>query len=492
MSIKFIQLPPCPLEAFLNDSDTSFDVAGFIYNDRTTPVAIADIGDICYATIEPRTDRAELISFTIDSVTAGGVATITAVRGLSQKSPYGTGGAAFEHQGGVNLVISNNPGLFNKLAAKANNEAITGNWTVPTPASPTSIVNKTYADTLDGETVKKTGDQTIAGIKTFTSSPVIPAPVDPLQAVTKKYVDDLGGVGAPNASETTKGIVEIATDAEMASGAVLGTTGAALVPSPSQINQSYTATAGEDINKGQPLSVGDGLDTSKLVSIEETTGGTENDDVTTTEWAAQKVVIPIGLKVTSISFYSDTAQSQTAYYAIRSTLTGANLTTGSALSGSTSGIAWRTVSVTDYTLIEGNTYYILYYSSNDHTLRGVNGDNYSDGEAYISTDSGASWVTHPTIADWSLILYGARTQVGRLYLSSADTYTNFAGFATEDVSKGDSVASNTAKYIKGLFNVLALTAGQKYYFSATEGDMDTSGSDLIGIATSTDDLLRLG
>ena len=93
MSIKFIQLPPALLTAILNDSDTSFDVAGFLLNDGITPVDPTDIGDICYATLEPRTERAELISFTIDSVTAAGVATLTAVRGLSQISPYGTGGA---------------------------------------------------------------------------------------------------------------------------------------------------------------------------------------------------------------------------------------------------------------------------------------------------------------------------------------------------------------------------------------------------------------
>lgn len=35
-----------------------------------------------------------------------------------------------------------------------------------------------------------TGNQTIAGIKTFSSSPIVPAPTTDLQAATKKYVDD--------------------------------------------------------------------------------------------------------------------------------------------------------------------------------------------------------------------------------------------------------------------------------------------------------------
>ena len=146
MSIKFIQLQALPLEAFLNSSDTSFDVAGFLYNDRITKVAPADIGDICYATLEPRTEREELISFTIDSVTSAGVATITAVRGLSQKSPYAGGGATFDHQAGSNLVISNNPGLFNKLAAKANDEVITGAYEFPAPTKDASPVTKQYLE----------------------------------------------------------------------------------------------------------------------------------------------------------------------------------------------------------------------------------------------------------------------------------------------------------------------------------------------------------
>lgn len=183
--IKFIQLPVCSLSAFLNNSDTSFDVAGFLLNDGTTAVDPTDIGDICYATIEPRTVREELVSFTIDSVTAGGVATLTVTRGLSQIYPYGTGGATFEHQSGSNFVISNNPGLLNKFAVKENDEAITGDWTVPTPAGANSVTPKTYVDTLDGANVKKTGNQTIAGVKTFTSPLTIPDGVADTDAVSK-------------------------------------------------------------------------------------------------------------------------------------------------------------------------------------------------------------------------------------------------------------------------------------------------------------------
>jgi uncharacterized protein YbcV (DUF1398 family) len=52
---------------------------------------------------------------------------------------------------------------------------------------------ETEADTIfaeNAEVVKLTGNQSIDGIKTFTSSPVIPTPTTNFQASTKKYVDD--------------------------------------------------------------------------------------------------------------------------------------------------------------------------------------------------------------------------------------------------------------------------------------------------------------
>jgi len=44
--------------------------------------------------------------------------------------------------------------------------------------------------------VSKTGNETVAGVKTFSSSPIIPAPTTDLQAATKKYVDDNAGGGS--------------------------------------------------------------------------------------------------------------------------------------------------------------------------------------------------------------------------------------------------------------------------------------------------------
>ncbi len=61
---------------------------------------------------------------------------------------------------------------------------------------------ETAADVTDATNVAaagavlNTGNETVAGVKTFSSSPVVPTPTTDMQASTKKYVDDSAG-GAP-------------------------------------------------------------------------------------------------------------------------------------------------------------------------------------------------------------------------------------------------------------------------------------------------------
>ena len=48
-----------------------------------------------------------------------------------------------------------------------------------------------YVNNLDNGNVKTTGNQTIEGINTFTSSPIVPTPTAVNQAVNKQYVDNV-------------------------------------------------------------------------------------------------------------------------------------------------------------------------------------------------------------------------------------------------------------------------------------------------------------
>ena len=58
-------------------------------------------------------------------------------------------------------------------------------------ALPTNATNWTIYDpsSLDSKFVKTTGNETIAGVKTFSSRPIVPTPTTNTQAVNKTYVD---------------------------------------------------------------------------------------------------------------------------------------------------------------------------------------------------------------------------------------------------------------------------------------------------------------
>lgn len=112
---------------------------------------------------------------------------------------------------------------------------LSGNATAATPTLPGHLVTKAYADALvaggapdattsskgivqlagdlagtaalptvpalsskadDSAVVKLTGNQTVAGVKTFSSSPVVPSPAAATDAAPKRYTDAMVGLGA--------------------------------------------------------------------------------------------------------------------------------------------------------------------------------------------------------------------------------------------------------------------------------------------------------
>lgn len=68
---------------------------------------------------------------------------------------------------------------------------------------PSQKAVKTYADARKAECVALTGDQTVAGVKTFTSIPVLPAsnPTTDNQAARKAYVDGLDAANVKMSGE---------------------------------------------------------------------------------------------------------------------------------------------------------------------------------------------------------------------------------------------------------------------------------------------------
>ncbi len=177
-------------------------------------LTMTDFGAIGFATIEPGNGtQEEQISFTGVTQNANGTATLTGVSSVLFISPYtASGGLAKTHPGSAVLIISNTSGYYNKFAALANDETITGLWTFPTGASYPTI------------------------------GTVYSAPSSDLEIATKKYVDDVAISGAPDATLTVKGIVEIATTAEIDAGTATGGTGASIVVRPDQLVLSIYGT----------------------------------------------------------------------------------------------------------------------------------------------------------------------------------------------------------------------------------------------------------
>jgi len=78
-----------------------------------------------------------------------------------------------------------------RLAAAAAGDGLTGGaGSALAVGAGSGISVAADAVAVDSTVVRTTGDQTLAGIKTFSSSPVVPTPTTDMQASTKKYVDD--------------------------------------------------------------------------------------------------------------------------------------------------------------------------------------------------------------------------------------------------------------------------------------------------------------
>lgn len=185
MSTKYVQSKSATLQSAISDTDTSITIVDFL-DLSGNPIVQADIGTTGFGTLGPNTEKEEAISFTIDS-NAAGVAVLTVTRGLLGKQPYGTGGTAFAHNAGTEFILSNNPDLLNKLTAKDNDEVVTGGWRFP--ATPTHDQNPVPKKYLEDNAVMKTGAQTVAGVKTFSSQPVVPTATEPGSPIRKDTFD---------------------------------------------------------------------------------------------------------------------------------------------------------------------------------------------------------------------------------------------------------------------------------------------------------------
>lgn len=209
-----------------------------------------------FLTLDKNNSKKEYIKCTLTGTA------LTSIQSISRQGAL-TSGCVREHRVGANVIISD----FASLSKM--NDVLTGvtSFDSATPlgydgeASITTdnqFATKKYVNdednaidtviaTLDAQNVKITGNQTVAGVKTFSSSPIVPTPTTDYQVATKKYADDLSFAGVNNASDIAKGIVQEATQSEVNTGTATGSTGARLYVNPSFLPSStLLASDGSD------------------------------------------------------------------------------------------------------------------------------------------------------------------------------------------------------------------------------------------------------
>lgn len=229
MAQKFLQVQPSKLSGSgINATTTSIVVQSF-KDPQGSNITTADIGDALYFTLEPNTVREEVCSATTITQNADGTATVSGVtRNLDYKSPYTQiSSTGFSHSGGSLLVVSNNPQLYDDMSSNANNENITGTWT------------------FDADAYPKVDDQS-------------KFPTDNAEFSTKAYADSLAIAGAPDGSETQKGLHEVGTQSEVESGAAdgSGNTSAPLAVTAAKHLETWDRVVTTDYEYNNTISVG--------------------------------------------------------------------------------------------------------------------------------------------------------------------------------------------------------------------------------------------
>lgn len=136
------------------------------------------------------------------------------------------------HRRGASVKITDSPLLLimartlngqdslpNKLYYSGTNTFSSSTELISKGYADTEIASTTsYATTLDAQNVKITGDQTIAGVKTFSSSPIVPTPTTNFQAATKAYADGLVIAGGVVAENLVTGIQRVASSTQITTG----------------------------------------------------------------------------------------------------------------------------------------------------------------------------------------------------------------------------------------------------------------------------------
>ena len=512
--MKISTIPPKRLAETITASDTTFklnDILGF--DDVALTEAI--VGDKMYGSFQSVTGT-ELELFEVDTSTIASASITMLKRGLQ----FNEDGTEAEVGGNKKLWIKNQtivnlgtdvPQLYNLLVKTTGDQTIAGTKTfssspqVPTPDSANDAVNKDYADTK----VSLTGDESVDGVKTFIELPKVPVlPLADDDVASKKFVNDTAAYGAPLADEDTAGIVEIATQAQVDAGTDTGETGAKLAVLPSQLASIATKTfvAGENLTAKDAVFVAKGDEARRLsaYSSSDSSGST----IGTTQWLYQSFLTSANTtKIGRIRMKWSMGGSSgfpdpTCTVRLRATPNGADIATVVIVSPA-NGEGIVDAVFTGTVVSPNTTYYIVINRSGTAggtvTWYGGTVSSYANGTTGRSTDSGVNWTSpDPTVTGdfYFEVLEGDYT-AGKVYktVAATDYYSgagltaNFIGFATASVS---AAANAVIKLIGAITGLTGLTTGVTYYLSNTPGAIASSAgtvSKKVGISLSTTDLL---
>ena len=228
----------------------------------------------------------------------------------------------------------------------------------------------------------------------------------------------------------------------------------------SNMNIITTVIAGEDLSVGRVVYMGSGANEIQR-NLQLSTDSTET--LHDTNWCAQSF-IATGHQLTSVTLsFNSIENGDTVTVRLRDSLTGSDIASDVFLSGQDWGNVLVTFSNFDTPLEVGKTYYLVVScddidGGNETTLRGASSNNYSDGAAFTSVDSGSNWSSASTVADFYIRTTEYYTQMGRAYLATSidgdAKMTSFIGITKESASKGDPVKVQIAGNYENYTNVI--------------------------------------
>lgn len=174
MNLRFLQTQSFSISASgASSGDTTLTVQSFKQIDGLTNIVTADLGDLCYGTLEPNNGtQEEAISFTGVTQNANGTATLTGVKTVGFNYPYTTtSGLSKSHAGGVTFILSNDAGFYGNIKSYIDGVAIAG---APQATPTTAGIGYLSATASNPASAYFVGaNNTLSGSSVATANPVI-------------------------------------------------------------------------------------------------------------------------------------------------------------------------------------------------------------------------------------------------------------------------------------------------------------------------------